>query len=183
MLSLLYGVAAVSSLPHQKLREIVFLCLFSKDLGGEDTTKLLMETLNVARRHIAMGEEKAAKVREKRDELDQLIAETSTSYAFERIQWIERNILRLGLFEILYDQDVPPKVAIAEALRLCRKFGTSASTAFVNAVLDALYKRNTGEKVDLRPVGQASDALAASETLIEKIAPTLHETSGEPASQ
>lgn len=69
-----------------------------------------------------------------------MITEHSTSYEFERIPRIERNVLRLGVYEIMYDSDIPPKVAIAEAIRLTRKFATPESATFVNAILDSILK-------------------------------------------
>jgi N utilization substance protein B len=50
--------------------------------------------------------------------------------------------LRLGIFEIFFDSEIPAKVAIAEAIRLCRKFGTPESSQFVNAILDGVYKKH-----------------------------------------
>ncbi|MBX9744017.1 MAG: transcription antitermination protein NusB, partial [Chlamydiales bacterium] len=63
----------------------------------------------------------------------------SPDYVFERISRTERSILRLGTFELLFDPSIPPKVAIAEAIRICRKFGSPQSAQFVNAVLDSVF--------------------------------------------
>jgi N utilization substance protein B len=54
---------------------------------------------------------------------------------------VERNLLRLGAYEIYFSKSVPPKVAISEAVRLARKFASSESANFINAILDALYKK------------------------------------------
>ena len=77
-----------------------------------------------------------------------MIRKTAVSYAFERIQSVERNVLRLGVFEMLYDSSIPPKVAISEAMRLSRKFSNPESSHFINALLDHLYKLSSGEKIN-----------------------------------
>lgn len=154
------------AITHQKFREIVFLFLYRQDFAqSEDieNSSLIMEQLSVTRKNVLDAAEKARSVRKKLIEIDAKIAETSTSYEFERIQIIERNILRLGLFELFYDETIPPKVAIAEALRLTKKFSTPASTSFVNAVLDHLYKKSLGEDSDQETVEQAFLDLKKSE--------------------
>jgi N utilization substance protein B len=52
---------------------------------------------------------------------------------------IDRNILRLATYELLYREDIPPKVSINEAVELAKAFGTEESAAFVNGILDAIY--------------------------------------------
>ncbi len=130
------------ALPQQKLREIVFQLLYSHDLAqaeDEDMIAMMMPQLEVTKKNILEALKRRKEVQEKFQELDQLIAQTSDSYEFERIPSIERNILRLGAFELLFSS-IPHKVAIAEAIRLTRKFATPEAAAFVNAILDKLYQ-------------------------------------------
>jgi len=75
------------------------------------------------------------------DEIDHLIAETSTRWSPERIARTDRLILRMGLAEMLHLEDVPTRVAIDEAVDLARAFSTDKSYAFVNGILDAVAKR------------------------------------------
>lgn len=77
------------------------------------------------------------------DEIDYIIAETSTRWSPERIARIDRLILRMGLAEMLHLEDVPARVAIDEAVDLARAFSTDKSYAFVNGILDAVAKRRT----------------------------------------
>lgn len=88
-----------------------------------------------------MAQERKELIRAKLEEIDQKITAASSSYSFDRIPRIERNILRLGIFELFYDPSLPPKVAIAEAIRLTRKYATPEGGTFVNAILDSLYKQ------------------------------------------
>jgi N utilization substance protein B len=73
-------------------------------------------------------------------EIDSLIAERTIGWRFERLALIDRNILRLGVFELLYLPEVPPQVAIDEAVELCKQYGTDRAREFVNGILDRLWK-------------------------------------------
>jgi len=127
------------ALPKQKFREIVFQLLFSDDFGSdEEVITLLMSELAVSKKTVREAIEHKAQIETKQTEIDRLIAHTSKAYDFERISRVERSILRLGIYELLHDASIPLKVAIAEAIRLARKFGTPESASFVNAVLDAV---------------------------------------------
>lgn len=130
-------------LPPQKFREIVFQILFSAEFdpdGSNDTALMLMGELKVTKRAVMEARERASQVLARLAEIDEKISGASHEYQFDRISSAEKCALRLGLFELLYDPSLPPKVAIAEAIRLTRKFGTPESAHFVNAILDAVYK-------------------------------------------
>lgn len=73
-------------------------------------------------------------------ELDQHLARFSRNWRVDRMGRVERTILRLAMYELLYRQDVPAKVAISEALDLTRQFGEDNAAAFVNGILDAAAK-------------------------------------------
>lgn len=160
------------SVPQQKFREIVFQALYSYDIGrakDEDIIELLMKELLVSKKVVREALEKAQNVTAIQEETDRMIAATSASYEFERIQTIERNILRLGIYEMFFDDEVPPKVAIAESIRLARKFGTPESAGFINAILDSLYKASLGQDVDVQQVMDSAEKLIQSEELAKKI--------------
>lgn len=80
-------------------------------------------------------------VLEHQDHLDKIIAEFSKNWRLERIAKIELTVMRLSLFEMLYRQDVPLKVAINEGIELSKKFGDGKSGRFVNGILDAIAKQ------------------------------------------
>ncbi len=73
-------------------------------------------------------------------ELDERIGERTVGWRFERLAFIDRNILRLGTYELLYLPEVPPEVAIDEAVELCKKYGTENAQLFVNGILDRIWK-------------------------------------------
>lgn len=133
----------------QKFREVVFHLLYSSDFGGggeAEIVPLIMQQLTVTKSAVREARVLLDKILEKQDLIDVLIKEQSREYDFERIPRIERAILRLGIYELLFSTTVPPKVAIAEGIRLARKFATPESATFVNAVLDAHYQIKLKEK-------------------------------------
>lgn len=132
------------ALPPQKFREAVLQMLYSQDfiLGSDDLVPLLMEELKTTRKAMLEAQARVNEILVKLPEIDAAIGSASTEYTFERISRVEKTIIRLGLFELLFDSSIPPKVVIAEAVRLCRKFGTPESSQFVNAILDGVYKKH-----------------------------------------
>ncbi|MEE3232544.1 MAG: transcription antitermination factor NusB [Candidatus Latescibacterota bacterium] len=80
------------------------------------------------------------------NDLDALIEETSIQWSPERIARIDRIILRIGIVELLYLENVPARVAIYEAVELARAYSTDKSYAFINGILDTIAKR---KKIDL----------------------------------
>lgn len=76
-----------------------------------------------------------------RAELDGLLAGSAENWRLERMAVVDRNVLRMAVYEMLFEEDVPPVVAIDEAIEVARKFGGEESSAFVNGVLDSIRKR------------------------------------------
>ncbi len=76
------------------------------------------------------------------EELDKIISEAAPEWPLEKITTIDRNVLRMGLYELIYgnEKEVPPKVAINESIELAKQFGGSSSGRFVNGVLGTVYK-------------------------------------------
>ena len=69
-------------------------------------------------------------------EIDEKISKYAANWQLERMAFVDRNIMRLGCFELLFRQDIPPKVAINEAVELAKKYSGLESGKFVNAILD-----------------------------------------------
>lgn len=79
-------------------------------------------------------------VRRNRDELDGLLAKTADNWSLERMAATDRNVLRLGAFELLYT-DTPGRAAINEAVELAKRYGSANSAPFVNGILDKFLRR------------------------------------------
>ena len=75
-----------------------------------------------------------------RKEIDKLISKHATEWPIEQITIVDRNILRIGIFELRYNPDIPSKVAINEAIEVAKAYGGESSGKFVNGVLGAIYK-------------------------------------------
>ena len=125
-------------------RECALKILYQKDVRGT-TVELLFEQF--------WQEEEAAE-QEVRDftrrlvfgiernlaEIDGKISQYATNWQLKRMAIIDRNILRLGVFELLHTEDIPPKVTINEAVELAKKYGDLESSKFVNGILDKIHK-------------------------------------------
>lgn len=134
---------------HRHLaRSIILQTLFELDFNGFDesrTDSALDHCLNEFGAGIDNPEfirESAIGAVKKRKILDEVIEKAAPEWPIDKISMVDRNILRLGLYELLFgDRDqVPPKVAINEAIELAKSFGGENSGRFVNGVLGAIYK-------------------------------------------
>jgi N utilization substance protein B len=89
---------------------------------------------------------------EHRDELDRSLEEAATNWRVERMPVIDRNILRMALYELRYDDETPTSVVIAEAVKRAKEYSTEKSGAFVNGVLSTLAGSERSSAADDGPV-------------------------------
>jgi N utilization substance protein B len=131
--------------PETKVRARALQFLHAWELQGRPPVEELaarfgrLGRLAVPERERA--EAMALAVSEQLDQLDDEIAAAAEKWRLSRIGTVERNILRLGLHELL-ETDVPPKVVIDEGIRLAQWFAGEKAPAFVNGILDALARRH-----------------------------------------
>ncbi|MGB0757734.1 MAG: transcription antitermination factor NusB [Patescibacteria group bacterium] len=96
-------------------------------------------------------------VRKNIDAINDLITKYAPEWPLEQITLVDRNVLRIGIFELKFSETIPPKVAINEAIELAKTFGGDASGKFINGVLGSIYKQMQadGEKQDMEnPMGE-----------------------------
>lgn len=97
-------------------------------------------------------------------EIDDLIQKFAPQWPLDQITIIDRNILRLGTYELQFSQTIPAKVAINEAIELAKNFGGQASGRFVNGVLGAMYKEMVAhgalKQIDRNPAPQHEQEIA-----------------------
>lgn len=79
--------------------------------------------------------------------IDEVISKYAVNWEIERMATIDRNILRIASFELLFDENIPPKVAINEAIEMAKKFGDKDSGKFVNGILDKIKSAETEKEV------------------------------------
>jgi N utilization substance protein B len=77
--------------------------------------------------------------------IDQIIVKNAPEWPMDQVPPVDRNVLRMGVFELMFLKQVPPKVAINEAVELAKTFGGESSGKFVNGVLGALFKEKEAE--------------------------------------
>ena len=129
---------------RRELREQIFLLLFRVEFNNpEDMPEQLRMFFEDDETYFSDKDEtyiteKYEKIIEKKSELDSLLDEKAEGWDVKRMGKIELAVLRLALYEMKYDEDVPTSVAINEAVELAKKFGQDNSGSFVNAILAKL---------------------------------------------
>lgn len=93
----------------------------------------------------------------KLEEIDAIIVKNATEWPLDQITLVDRNVLRVGIYELMFLKEVPPKVAINEAVELAKTFGGDSSSKFLNGVLGTLYKTLSPEEIDQVHTEQKND--------------------------
>ncbi|MEO2263286.1 transcription antitermination factor NusB [Dorea sp. YH-dor228] len=126
-----------------ELREHIFKVLFGVEFNAEqempEQLQLYFEQLEDAReKDLDYIRTKSSKIAEKIAEIDSLINEHTTGWKTSRMNKVDLTILRLAVYEMKWDEDVPTGVAIDEAVELAKKYSSNEGPAFINAVLGKL---------------------------------------------
>ncbi|MBW3566105.1 MAG: transcription antitermination factor NusB [Acidobacteria bacterium] len=126
-------------------RELALQMLFQQDLSGNSSERILdtfedylraKETVRRFARRLFVG------AWEKKDDIDSMIADQAEHWRVSRMAAVDRNIIRMAVFEMLHEKDAPPLVVIDEAVELAKRFGSDRSSQFVNGVLDGIMKKS-----------------------------------------
>ncbi len=134
---------------RHKGREIALQILYQCDWNTtEDIDKVITEyATGLASEAIpeddpalAFGRTRLQGVLTHKAEIDSILKKNTEHWRLDRMASVDKNILRIGTFELCYCPDIPPKVAINEALELAKKFCGGESSAFVNGILDAVLR-------------------------------------------
>ena len=126
---------------RRKARTTALQALYEVDSVSRDAEAVverLLSELNISEEHSAFARELVSGVIRNRDEIDRNIQKFAPAWPVEQIAMIDRNILRLAIFEILFNNKVPVKVAVSEAVELAKIFGSDSSAKFVNGVLGSV---------------------------------------------
>lgn len=132
-----------ADMPPQKLRELVFLLLFSHDTHASDPDYLfetVSHELKVSQKQVEHAWQKVEEILELLPEIDAEISVVSTSYDFHRIQKVELAVLRLSCYELVFEKKLAVPIIIAEAKRIAKKFATPDAASFCQALIDAMVK-------------------------------------------
>ena len=126
---------------RREIREQIFKLLFriefnqKEEMAQQEAFFFADEENETSEKESVIISEKVNKIVEKLDDIDQLLNEKAKGWETERMGKVDLTILRLAVYEILYDEDIPTGVAINEAVELAKRFGQDSSPAFVNGVL------------------------------------------------
>lgn len=130
---------------RREMREHIFKLLFLREFNPSeempDQIRMYFESLEeLAPISEANMQNKYEKILEHLDEIDGTLNLASSGWKVSRMSKVDVNILRLAVYEMKYDEDVPVKVAINEAVELAKKFGGDDSSSFVNGILGKIAK-------------------------------------------
>ena len=134
---------------RSRAREIVLQVLYQDDLNSDQPEDIRLKFINSRLNHdqalIDFAQQLLAGVRKHQEQVDARLEETARNWRLSRMAATDRNVLRLGAYEILFT-DTPDRVVINEAIELAKRYGTNNSSQFVNGVLDRLMTRETASE-------------------------------------
>lgn len=126
-----------------RARTVALQVLFQDDLNPYQNPAVADELIVRRLREpevIEFGRQLVAGVRRNRREIDQMLTECAANWSVDRMSATDRNVLRLGAYELMYTE-TPARAVIDEAVELAKRFGTAQSGAFVNGILDRVMRR------------------------------------------
>ncbi len=134
---------------RRKSRELALQALYQLDVTKQDPSQVLAQF----QKHFSSQEEKdefleklVLGVLGHLQEIDRLIERFSENWRLSRMSLIDRNILRMAVFELLHCNDIPPKVVLNEAIEIGKEYGSEDSGSFINGILDRIQKE--GAKIN-----------------------------------
>lgn len=131
---------------RHEARERALQLLFQYDIHGKSGVwrEEFWKPLNADEETKAFAERLVAGVLEKKPEIDALLAKYATNWKVSRMPIVDRSILRAGVYELLWMDEVPAKVTLDEAVELAKSFGDEDASKFVNGVLDKILSSEPG---------------------------------------
>lgn len=127
---------------RRKSRELALQCLYQVDQGGEteDAVEIIRSHFEVNDRSVPYVRELVEGINTHLDELDGILNKYSRHWRVNRMAVIDRNLLRIAAYEMLYKDEVPGSVAINEAVEIAKRYSSDDSAAFINGILDAVLE-------------------------------------------
>jgi N utilization substance protein B len=129
----------------RRTRELALQMLFQMDLGTvqiKDLEENFLPNASAPEAAKKMALEMVKNIWDRVSEIDSSLRKFTEHWDLARMAGVDRNVLRLGAYEILFDDEVPKSVAINEALEIVKRFSTEESSRFVNGILDKLEKKS-----------------------------------------
>jgi N utilization substance protein B len=154
---------------RRRAREVALKILYGLDILPREVDKTLEEFWFLTRYSPEIREFASRLVKgvmEHKEEIDKLIIKNVTNWTLDRMAAVDRNILRFAIYELLYEEEIPPKVTINEALDIAKKYSTDKSSAFINGILDKIHHtvvKKKSEKVSFSPSPEAKNLSETSQ--------------------
>jgi N utilization substance protein B len=134
---------------RRKARELTLKALYAYDIAGTDPEQIVSDVISpslIKEEAKRFAQSLFLEAVENIKQLDQLIKANTKTWDFSRIATIEKNILRMGICEFLFFDDIPSTISMDEAIELAKKYADKDSSGFVNAVLDSVLKNTEKNK-------------------------------------
>jgi len=133
---------------RRKAREVALQALYQYELlqqgeGERFSFEQFCSHFQVNKKAIPYARTLLVGIHENEKEIDQHISNYAENWRLERMSVIDRNILRLAVFELIYQNDIPASVAINEAVEIAKRYSTDDSGPFINGILDAMAKEGS----------------------------------------
>ena len=141
---------------RRKSRELALQALYQGEQAGQNGLLVFEEFcahFQVNKKSIPYAKKLLDGVQEKADAINQLISKYAENWRLERMSVIDRNILRLAVYEVHYQDDVPISVAINEAVEIAKRYSTDDSGPFINGILDSMAKEEASGAEDAVKTG------------------------------
>jgi N utilization substance protein B len=138
---------------RRKSRELAMQALFSMDMsqnGSKDKLERFCDNFTPSSKTLSFFLQLVQGVLHTRTEIDAVIERYSNNWKLNRMSCVDRNIMRVAVYELLCCQDIPYKVSINEAIDIGKKFGTEESGAFINGILDSIRRAMDNKDVDVK---------------------------------
>ena len=130
--------------PRRIARESILGALYAYELTGEEKTKVLLDLFE----RNSFDDETKSYISDLYNNIvdnkiwaDKLISDNLDNWKLERVATLDQLIMRIAINEIYFNEDIPPKVSISEAIEIAKIYSTEDSSSFVNGVLDSIFKR------------------------------------------
>lgn len=126
---------------RRKSREFALQALFDMDMSqnnSEERIELFCRNFTPSNKIVPFFETLIFGVKKNKKEIDSLIEKYSSNWKISRISCVDRNVMRIAVYEMLYCEDIPSKVSINEAIEIGKKYGAEDSGSFINGILDSV---------------------------------------------
>lgn len=140
---------------RRRAREIALQVLYQLDISQGDPGEVLdlyWENFRPSPKAREFCQKLIEGVRRSQDQIDPFIEENSENWSLKRMATVDRNILRLATFELLYCPEIPFKATLNEAIELAKKFGSEDSSAFINGILDKIHSSLASARNDRQAI-------------------------------